>query len=104
MTPSRLDILVQYYKDEPNDPFNAYALALEYQKSDPPKAKEYFDLLLAKHEEYIPVYYHAAGYYQQINDRQRATAIYEKGIRMARKANDNKALRELQAALDELMF
>lgn len=104
MTLTRLDALLQYYKEEPNNPFNVYALALEYLKSDIQRAKELFDELLSMHEDYIPTYYHAAGFYQQIGNKDKALAIYEKGIMKAKKVNDNKALRELQSAHDELLF
>ena len=31
---SRIEQLKQFAKEDPNDPFNKYALALEYQKTD----------------------------------------------------------------------
>jgi lipoprotein NlpI len=104
MTTPRLHQLLQFYKDEPNDPFNAYALALEYQKYDAEKAKEFFDLLITEHEGYVPTYYHAAKFYQALGERDRAIQLYEKGIAEAKKKNDLKALRELQSAYQELVF
>lgn len=104
MAASRFDQLLQYYKDEPNDPFNAFALALEYLKSDQTEAKKLFDLLLDNHEDYIPVYYQAGKLYQEMEMKEKAVALYEKGIFIARKQNDLKAARELKSALDELIF
>jgi tetratricopeptide (TPR) repeat protein len=104
MSRARLDQLLLYYKEDPNDPFNLYALALEYQKSDLHKAREYFDLLLTKHEDYIPTYYHAAKVYQDLNEKAKAIEVYEKGIVQAKKQVNMKAARELQSAYDELMF
>lgn len=101
---TRLDTLLQFYKDDPNDPFNIYALAIEYQKSDPAKAMEYFNLLLHNHEGYVPTYYHAAKLFQEIGDTEKAIIIYEKGIEVAKLQNDLKAARELQSAYDELTF
>ena len=40
---TRLDTLLQFYHDDPNDPFNSYALAIEFLKSDIAKAKHYFE-------------------------------------------------------------
>jgi Tfp pilus assembly protein PilF len=104
MTTNRLDQLLTYYQEEPNDPFNIYGLALEYLKHDTAKAKEFFELLLNKHEDYVPTYYHAARLYQDVGHKEKAVQLYEKGIIIARKHNDLKAARELQSAYDELMF
>ena len=104
MSASRLNQLLQYYKDEPNDPFNLYALALEYLKSDVTKAKGFFDLLLNDHEEYLASYYHAARLYQELADKEKAIQLYEKGILIAKKNKDFKTLKELQSAYEELIF
>jgi Tfp pilus assembly protein PilF len=104
MATNRLNQLLEYYQEEPNDPFNIYALALEYSKYDAAKAKEFFDLLLDKHEDYIPTYYHAARLYQDTGQKEKAVRLYEKGITIARKHHDLKAARELQSAYDELLF
>jgi tetratricopeptide (TPR) repeat protein len=104
MNHARLDQLLLYYNEDPNDPFNIYALALEYQKSDLHKACEYFERLLNNHEDYIPTYYHAAKVYQDLNEKAKAIAVYEKGIAHAKKQLNMKAARELQSAYDELIF
>jgi hypothetical protein len=57
---TRLDTLLQFYKEEPDDPFNIYALAMEYQKTDVKKALDHFALLLQNHDSYLPTYYQAA--------------------------------------------
>lgn len=104
MTTNRLDQLLAYYKEDPNDPFNIYGLALEYLKHDVAKAKAYFDLLLKEHEGYVPTYYHAARLYQDLGEREKAEQLYEKGIAVAKKHGELKAARELQSAYDEMMF
>jgi Tfp pilus assembly protein PilF len=100
----RLKHLLQFYEEDPNDPFNIYSLALEYLKTNLPKSKALFDLLLIRYPEYIPTYYHAAHLLQQLNEKDRAVEVYQKGMAMAKKANDHKALRELQSAHDELVY
>jgi len=101
---SRLALLEQFYKEEPNDPFNIYALALEYLKTEPGKARDLFLRLLSHHETYLPTYYHAALLFQEMMDKELATQTYEKGISLARKLGDHKAERELKSALDEMNF
>jgi tetratricopeptide (TPR) repeat protein len=101
---TRLDTLLQFYKDDPIDPFNIYALAIEYQKSDIGKSLSYFNILLKEHEHYVPTYYHAAKLFQDTGDIEKAIAIYEKGITIAQSQNETKAARELKSAYDELTF
>jgi hypothetical protein len=102
--PTRLEQLQKFYEDDPQDPFNIYGLALEYQKTDPVKAAHFFNILLEHHPDYIPAYYHAAKLFEQMDNKARAIKTFEFGITVARKANDLKAMRELQSAYNELMF
>jgi Tfp pilus assembly protein PilF len=104
MNRSLLSQLHAYYEADPHDPFNIYALALEYLKSDAMKAREFFELLLEHHEDYVPAYYHAALLFQSLGERENAIQIYEKGIQISKKHQDLKAMRELQSAYQELLF
>ena len=104
MSVNRLAQLHKFLEDEPNDPFNIYGLALEYLKHDVNKSKQLFDRLLSDHPDYIPTYYHAAKLYQDLNEKEKAIEIYEKGIKVSQSQNDLKTSRELQAAYQELLF
>jgi tetratricopeptide (TPR) repeat protein len=104
MSVNRLELLLRYYEDDPHDPFNIYALAIEYLKSDIEKSRELFDKVMLEHPDYVPTYYHAAKLYQDLGDKEKAISIYEKGIAVAFRNNDRKAHRELQSAYNELMF
>ncbi len=104
MATDRIRQLEQFYQEDPGDPFNIYALALEYMHSDRQKTAELFDILLDRHADYLPTYYHAAKFFEDNDERDKAIQIYDRGIALARKVNDAKALRELQAAYDEMMF
>lgn len=104
MSQSRLEILLGYYRTEPHDPFNLYALALEYSKHDLEKARQFFDLLLTDHPDYLPTYYHAARFYSELGDRDKAIIVYEKGIDLATKLKEQKTLRELRSAYEEMLF
>lgn len=101
---NRIQQLLEFLEEEPENPFNLYALALEYQKHDPEKVAYYFDALLQKHKTYLPTYYHAADFFAQRNEITKAKAVYEDGIRLAKEQNDSHALRELQNAYLNFQF
>lgn len=98
MNPERIEQLLVFLKEDPNDAFSKYALALEYQKVDPQKSLEYYDDLLSNHPDYIGTYYHAAALYAELDKRALAERTYEQGIEKARSLNETHALRELQTA------
>lgn len=106
MSTSLLENLIGFYEEDPDDPFNAYALALEYMKSDATQAAAFFDLVLDKHPGYLPVYYSAAGFYKDLEKWERSAAIYERGVSLAREQGNVKTTQELlraqRALLDEM--
>lgn len=99
---SRLEILHQWYQDDPHDPFNGYALAMEYLAKEPSKAKFYFDQLLDQYPQYLPTYYHAASLYVEIEDFGKAIQIYEKGLELALNQGNIKTYQELRRAYKQL--
>lgn len=104
MSSSRIDQLQQFYQEDPTDPFNLYALALEQQKTDGHKAIELFARLIKEHPEYIPTYYHLGRAYQDLGNRDQALKTFMAGIEQARRHSDLKSLRELHAAHQDLLF
>lgn len=100
----RIQQLMGYLKEEPDNPFNLYALALEYQNHDPEKVAFYFDALLQNHKNYLPTYYHAAKFFASRDETAKAKAIYEEGIKLATDSNNSHALRELQNAYMNFQF
>ncbi|AGA79188.1 hypothetical protein [Echinicola vietnamensis] len=101
---SRIDLLKQFVKDEPDNPFNLYALALEYQNTDVGQAVRYFDQLLAQHPEYLPTYFHAAALQAELEAIEKAQVIYKAGIELATAQNDQHSLRELKNAYQNFLF
>lgn len=99
----RIVLLESFIKDDPNDPFNYYGLALEYQKLNHTKCDEYFEILLEKFPEYLPTYYTAAKHWEE-NRPDLATETYEKGIALAQKQQNLKTLNELKNALLNFSF
>jgi tetratricopeptide (TPR) repeat protein len=102
MNSDRIKMLEQFVVEDPTDPFNHYALALELAKSDKRKAKEVFDQLIATNPEYVPAYYQAALLYLELILNDEATIIIEKGIVQAKKQDNLKATNELRSLLDEI--
>ena len=97
-------MLKKYMDDNPDDPFNIYALALEYLDKDVKISKVYFDKLLTNNSNYLPTYYHAANLYLELDDFEEAKKLYHKGIVLAKKQGDINTLNELQNALNTLLF
>ncbi|RYF52508.1 MAG: tetratricopeptide repeat protein [Cytophagaceae bacterium] len=98
MNNERIQQLIRFVQEEPNEPFNVYALAMEYMSNQPAQAQLYFDQLLVEHPTYLPTYYHAAALYAELDERERAAELYEKGILLARAQQNQKTLQELERA------
>jgi Tfp pilus assembly protein PilF len=87
-------------KDEPDDSFLTYALALEYAKAyELNKAIEIIEKLLNKDENYLGAYYQLAKFYEETLQTDKAIAAYKRGIVIAQKQNNKKAVSELNQAL-----
>jgi hypothetical protein len=102
MNSERIKMLEQFVTEDPADPFNRYALALELAKTDKQKAKEIFDQLILSTPDYVPAYYQAALLYIELSLNEEATKLIEAGIGQAKKQNNSKAANELKSLLDEM--
>lgn len=106
MQAERIKFLLEQKESDPNEPFNYYALAIEYKDNQQDKALEYFEKLLREFPEYLPTYYHAAAVFFEMGDNFNAEATYKSGIDLAEKLKKEKTLRELKSAyqmfLDEI--
>lgn len=102
MNSERIKMLEQFVAEDPTDPFNRYALALELGKSDKQKAKEIFDQLILANPDYVPAYYHAALIHLELSLNEEATRIIENGIVHAKNQSNLKAASELRGLLDEI--
>jgi tetratricopeptide (TPR) repeat protein len=103
---NRLEILREFVAEEPQDPFNHYALATELLKTDKAESKQIFEYLLENHADYLATYYHLGALYVELGEQQLAEKTYLSGIELARKIGNEKTLKELKGAyqmfLDEL--
>jgi len=104
MNSDRITLLKQFIEDEPSNPFNKYALAMEYFESAPTDSLDLLHSLLDEHPNYLPSYYKAAHLLWETEDWNKAEEIFKKGILLAKKQNDQKALRELMSAYQNFQF
>ncbi len=102
MQAERLKILLELLEQEPDEPFNLYAVAMEYMNADRKKALGYLENLLESHPDYLPTYYHAGALLVEIHNYEKAALVYQKGIDLANKLNKSNALRELRGAYQML--
>jgi hypothetical protein len=101
MKSERIIMLEQFIEDDPSDPFNHYALALELMKTDKVEAKKTFDELMTRHPNYVPSYYQAALLYIELSLNDEVIRIIELGIAEAKRQNNQKAANELRSLFDE---
>ncbi|NJM26111.1 MAG: tetratricopeptide repeat protein [Bacteroidia bacterium] len=104
MNSDRLKQLKAHLQEDPDDPFNYYALALEYRAEEPELARQHFEHILAHHPDYLPVYYHVATLYNALNLKEKAVAALHGGIALAAQTGQQKTRNELRSLLDEIMF
>lgn len=102
---NRIEKILEYLQQTPEDNFLRHALALEYIKQgDDVKAQELFEAILSASPGYVGSYYHMGKLLERNNKTQEAIACYEKGINTAKAANDQHAYNELQAAYEDLVY
>ncbi|NNU33077.1 tetratricopeptide repeat protein [Mucilaginibacter sp. S1162] len=99
---NRLEKLLEFIKNEPNDEFLKYALATEYLRlNQVDKALEYYEDLVNNHPQYSGTYYHLGKLYEALNRTDDAVKVYEKGMEITKAKRDNHAFNELQAVYRE---
>lgn len=100
----RLQKLLNFLENEPNDPFLKYALATEYFNiNEYDKALQYYEDLIANHSDYVGTYYHLGKLYEIIDRKEDAIMTYKNGMEVSRKAGNMHAYSELQGVLNSAM-
>lgn len=103
MSDNRIQLLEQYIKEDPQDAFSTYALALEYVNiNNTEKALSLFSTLVYNHPDYLAAYYHYGKLLEKLNNKEQANDIYLKGIAVAQKQNNRKTLAEIKEAYNSL--
>ena len=100
----RIAQLNAFLEQHPNDAFVQHALALEYiKRGDDATARNLFENVLAQNEDYVGSYYHLAKLLERTGQRERAQAVYEKGMSKCKALGEQHAYNELQAAYEDFM-
>ena len=103
MATNRLEILKQMVKDDPNNTFARYGLAMEYAKSgEYGEAIKEFRILLQSDENYAAAYFHGGQAYEKLGQVEEARALYERGIEITTRKGDAHTRSEIEAALSLL--
>ncbi|TAE76122.1 MAG: tetratricopeptide repeat protein [Bacteroidetes bacterium] len=100
----RIEQLLEFIETEPNEPFNRYALALEYINFDINLAQKHFEILKKQQPDYLPLYYHLGKLYEEKENYSMALEIYKQGIELARMQNNSKTEKELSNALNNCVL
>ncbi len=97
---TRLDQLLEMLKEEPNDSFLRYAVAIEYDVAgNHPEAVSRIEGLIADQPDYLGAYYKLGQLYEQVRDDAKALDVYRRGAEVAKRQNNTKTLGELNTAI-----
>ena len=99
----RLQQMLSFLEQDPNDSFSRYAVALEYNsRKDYRAAIEQLQELRRRDPSYLATYYQLGQIHTSLNEWDEAEEAYGAGIKLAREQRDLHTMSELQMALDEL--
>ncbi len=105
MREQRLAKLLEFLEKNPKDDFLNYALAQEYiGMGKDSLAKPILEGLIEHSPNYIASYYHYGKLLQKEEKNEDAIAIYEKGITIGKEIDDKHAVKELNDALNEVLY
>jgi Tfp pilus assembly protein PilF len=100
---NRVEKLLTFLNDSPQDSFLKHALALEYVKlGNDAEAKTLFESVIATDPAYVGTYYHLAKLLERQGLNTEAVRVYGQGIKECQAKGERHALNELRAALEEL--
>jgi tetratricopeptide (TPR) repeat protein len=95
--------LARNIKNNPDDSFSKFALALEFQKKENlNKARILFEDIYKNDPEYVGVYYHLGKLYERLDMAAEARKIFQEGIKVAQKQKESRTEKELKEALVQL--
>jgi len=100
---TRRAMLEEFMAAHPQDAFARYGLAIECaSQGDPEAAIENFQKLLADHPNYVAGYFQYGQLLARLSRADEARRAWTTGIEAARRAGDQHASSEMEAALAQL--
>jgi Flp pilus assembly protein TadD len=103
MSEDRLQLLAQFLRENPNDAFARYGLAMEHSnRGNVEEALAEFNKLIELHPDYAAGYFMAAQMLARAGRSDEARTLLEGGIAAAARTGNAHAKSEMQAMLDEL--
>ena len=101
----RLQQLFSFLEADPNDPFTLYAIATEYRaRGEKEQALSFYEKVHTQHPDYVATYYHLAHLYIELENSEKAEAIFKEGIERCTQLKEAHALSELQNAYNNFLF
>ncbi|MEI6507385.1 MAG: tetratricopeptide repeat protein [Bacteroidota bacterium] len=105
MSNTRLEKLKEMLIIEPDDLFLKYAMAMELQGvADVENAQKIFEEIINIDKNHVASFYQLGKIFENKGQDEKAIEIFERGLDAAKAKNDQRASREIKAALDELNF
>ena len=102
MATDRLQTLLKFVEQNPDDAFVRYGLAQEYvSQGQLQSAVKEFSRLIESNPNYQAAYYHGGQTCLKMGRKQEAHDWFRRGIELAGRTGDNHARDELKAALEE---
>ena len=99
---TRREFLEEALRQDPNNTFARYGLAMEFAKTEPATAWTHFEYLLQHHPEYSAAYYQAGIFLMNQGRLDEARKVLAAGVEVTGRQGKQHAQGELQAALDDL--
>lgn len=97
---SRIDMLLELLKKEPEDIFLNYALGVEYVgELNVSDAEQQFKKVLRLNPDYIPAFYQLGKLFESLTKTDEALKFYREGLEKARQQKNNKAINEFGEAI-----
>ncbi|MCE3260219.1 MAG: hypothetical protein K0S12_1860 [Bacteroidetes bacterium] len=97
---SRIDMLVELLKKEPDDVFLIYALGIEYvAELDLKEAEEKFKRVLSLDENYIAAYYQLGKLFESQLMNEEALKYFRIGLEKAIEQKNNRSVNEFKEAI-----
>ena len=99
---TRREFLEEALRQDPDNTFARYGLAMELAKTEPASAWTHFEYLLIHHPQYAATYYQAGMFLLAQGRPDEARKVLAAGVEVTGRQAKHHAQRELQAALEDL--